>query len=136
MSDNSSLSNDQFLAAFLDCSLPPAAFDHRGHVRVAWLILRQHPLDEAIEYVCAGIARYANHLGASQKFHRTMSEAFVRLIARSATRFDSWEAFVVGNPELMSNVRGVIARHYSPELIATARAREHFVSPDRSPLPQ
>ena len=42
--DPKAMSDDQFLAAFLDCSMPPAGFDHLGHVRAAWLLLQRQPL--------------------------------------------------------------------------------------------
>ena len=137
MTTNEPLSNDAFLSAFLDCSLPPEQFNHRAHVRVAWLLLERYPLDEAVERICGGIERYATHVGATGKYHRTLSEALARLMAHggAGTSAMSWENFLVANAALLSDVRGVIAKYYSPERLASIEAKGIFVPPDRQPLP-
>jgi hypothetical protein len=137
MTDSKTMSDDAFLAAFLDCSMPPAGFDHLGHVRATWLLLQRRPLERAVEETCEGIARLAAHLGVPGKYNRTLSEALVRLMAHggAARPTLSWEGFQAENPELMNDARGVLARHYSPERLSSEAARERFVTPDRSPLP-
>jgi hypothetical protein len=47
----------------------------------------------------------------------------------------SWEHFLAANAELLSDVRGMIAKYYSPERLACAEAKRSFVTPDRRPLP-
>ncbi len=131
------MTDEEFLAAFLDCTIPPEAFDHRGHVRVAWLLLQRYPLAEAVERICDGIARLAAHLGAPEKYNRTLSEALVRLMAHGGAGAPalSWEEFVNANDLLMANFRDLLARHYSEERLAAPEARERFLAPDRLPLP-
>ena len=130
-------SDADFLAAFLDSSMPAAGFDHHGHVRATWLLLQAHPLPEAVELTCDGIARLATRLGVSGKYHRTLSEALVRLMAAggAADRAQSFADFVRANRALMQDARGLLARHYSPQWLATEAARLNFVAPDRLPLP-
>jgi hypothetical protein len=137
MIDPKAMSDDQFLAAFLDCSMPPAGFDHVGHVRAAWLLLQQRPLEEAVEETCAGIARLAAHLGVPGKYNRTLSEALVRLMAHggAAAPTLSWPNFLAANADLMDDARGLLARHYSDTRLTSPEARERFVPPDRLPLP-
>lgn len=137
MNDPKKMTDDEFLSAFLDCSISPSGFDHLGHVRVAWLLLRRHPLDEAVALTCQGIARLAAHLGVPGKYHRTLTEALVRLMAASGASSPalSWEAFRLANPELMEDARSLLARHYSDALLASSEARAVFVAPDRLPLP-
>jgi hypothetical protein len=137
MSDTKRMSDDQFLAAFLDCSMPPSGFNHMGHMRAAWLLLQQLPLDDAVEEICKGIARPATHLGAPDKFNRTLSEALVRLMAHAgaASPTWSWLGFLVANPDLINDARGLLSRHYSPEQLNSPTARERFLPPDRLPLP-
>jgi hypothetical protein len=125
----------ELIDAFLACRLDAAQFDHRGHLRIAWLMLRHHPLERAIEEICNGIARLAAHLGAPDKYHRTLSEALVRLMAHGGAASLGWEAFLSANPELVTDVRGSVARYYSAELLSSAHARATFVYPDRQPLP-
>ena len=136
MTTHESLSDEVFLSEFLACSLPPEQFDHRAHVRVAWLLLGRYPLEEAVERICEGIQRYATHHGATEKYHRTLSEAIVRLMAQGDGRTArSWEHFLGANAELLRDVRGMIAKYYSPERLGSIEAKRTFVPPDRQPLP-
>lgn len=114
------MTDEQFLSQFHDLTLAPSEFGHAGHLRLAALNLRGCGTAEAITRTCAGIRAYAAHLGAADKFHWSVTEALVRLMAAGALEGDA---------------RELIARHYSPQLIASAAARSAFVAPDRAPLP-
>lgn len=131
------LNDDDFLAAFADARLGPAEFDHRGHLRAAWLLLRRHPLPEAIAHTCAGIRRLAAQLGAPDKYHHTVTEALVRLIAAAdaAQPAPHFTDFLRQHPALVDDARAVLARHYSAERLADPAARGHWLAPDRLPLP-
>lgn len=134
--DVHALSDGDFLAGFEACSLPPAAFDHRGHLRLAWIHLQASPLEEAVARVCAGIHRFAAHLGVPQKYNHTLTEALVRLMAQggAADPAKGFAAFLAANPELVADAKGVLARHYSSERLESPAARAAFVAPDRAPL--
>ena len=131
------LSDEDFLAAFLAARLGRADFDHRGHLRAAWLLLQRHPVADAVEAACAGIHRLAIALGATDKYHRTRTEALVRLMAHAgaAAHGPGFEAFLRSEPELVADARGLLARHYSPARLDAPEARERFLAPDRLPLP-
>ncbi len=131
------LADDAFLAAFLAARLGRTDFDHRGHLRAAWLLLQRHPVDDAVEAVCAGIHRLATALGATDKYHRTRTEALVRLMAHAGAteRGQGFEAFLRRVPELVADARGLLARHYSPARLDAPEARERFLAPDLLPLP-
>ena len=131
------LSDVEFLARFADCSLPASAFDHLGHLRMAWLHLQRQPLAEAVEAICGGIERFATHLNVPQKYNRTLSEALVVLMAAGGAtdRTVDWVEWQARNAELVGDARGVLARHYSDERLTSPDARTRFVVPDRAPLP-
>lgn len=137
MTDPTTLSDDQFLAAFLDSSMPAAGFNHLGHLRAAWLLLQRLPLEEAVTETCDGIARLATRLGAPGKYHRTLSEALVRLMAQGggADRSLGWEAFLAANPALARDARGLLAQYYSDDTLNSDAARQRFLPPDRQALP-
>ncbi len=137
MTNPKDMNDDVFLTAFLDCSMPPAGFDHYGHVRIAWIVLRRHPLKEAIAVTCDGIKDLANHLGVPGKYHRTLTEALVRLMAsrHAADVHRSWQSFIDDNPDLMNDAKGLLAQHYSDARISEPEARIRFIAPDRLPLP-
>lgn len=137
MIDPKDMSDEQFLAAFLDSSMPPSGFDHLGHLRAAWLLLQRQPLEQAVDTTCDAIARLAARLGVPGKYNRTLSEALVRLMADGggADPALSWPRFLAANAELKDDALGVLARHYSDETLISPAARERFLPPDRSPLP-
>ena len=137
MVDHSSISDDEYLASFLEHRMPAKAFDHYGHVRVAWLLLRRHSIDDAVEQMCDGIATLAKQGGAPEKYHRTISEALMRLIAHGGATDStlSWEDFMRSNPKLLNDVRGLLAEYYSTDRLKSPEARTQFVLPDLQPLP-
>lgn len=124
-----------FLAAIANCKLPATEFGHVQHLRLAWLRLRSAPLEAAIAQTCADIACFAAHHGADDKFHRTVTEALMRLMAGSgATEPElDWSGFQRLNTALLDDARGLLARHYSLTLLASPEARLHFQPPDRLP---
>lgn len=131
------MSDDEFLTRLTDCSLPPAHFGHLGHVRLGFICLQRCGPDEATDAACAIIARYAAHLGAAGKFHRTVSEALMRMLLAAGAREPGldWPAFAERAAPLLADAKGQLARHYSPALLASEAARLRFADPDLLPLP-
>ncbi|HXU34445.1 MAG TPA: hypothetical protein VN851_28045, partial [Thermoanaerobaculia bacterium] len=77
----------------------------------------------------------ANAHGADQLYHETLTRAWVELIADGAHRFPASSSFefLEACPELLD--RSILNRYYSPELLASDRARKTWVEPDRLPIP-
>jgi N-formylglutamate deformylase len=130
-------SDDAFFAAFNDCSAPPSAFNHLGHIRIGWIHLQRYPVPEAVQRTCDGIERFANHLGAPGKYNRTLSEALMIFMAHggAADRKKTWHDFLEENPQLVKDALGLLARHYSNERLNSDTARKTFMPPDLNPLP-
>ncbi|MRV71019.1 hypothetical protein GJ700_04695 [Duganella sp. FT92W] len=131
------MTDDDFLSRFATCTLAPEHFNHLGHLRLGWILLRRLPADDAVMQACIGIRRYATHLGAADKFHWTITEALLRLLLAggAADHGQDWQSFLAANMELEQDARARLALHYSPERLADAAARTAFVQPDRAPLP-
>ncbi|NGY05032.1 hypothetical protein [Solimonas terrae] len=128
----------ELLAGLADGSLPAARFDHENHVRVAWLCLRDADGRAAGEArFCNLLRTYVAGLGASDKYHHTLSVALLRLIdARRRVRPElDWPAFAALHRELFVDARGLLARHYSAARLNSAAARREFVDADGEPLP-
>lgn len=130
------LNDIEFLQQFETCTLAPEHFDHKGHLRLAMLYLTHHSLPEAIDKTTSGIARYAASLGATDKFHHTLTEATVRIIGQ---RFNtqnkvSFDTFMQHNPDLVTDLKSVIAQHYSEQCLNTIDAKRRFVEPDLKPF--
>lgn len=72
-------------------------------------------------------------LGASEKFHHTLTEALLRIMASRKTegQHKTFEAFLEDNQDIVKDARAVIAKHYSEECLAMVAAKESFVHPDK-----
>ncbi|MDE2150069.1 MAG: hypothetical protein KGJ55_09625 [Gammaproteobacteria bacterium] len=119
----------QLEAAELDAG----QFDHRAHVRAAWHYLNVLPLPEAAHRFAAVLQAYVRRLSAQEKFHLTLTLAFMHLIHQRMHAGESWDRFSARYPELFRDAGKLINRHYSPQ--ALERGRREFAEPDLAALP-
>src|SRR5712691_6566045 len=124
----SACSDEEFLRAFEDLSFPADLFHHGEHIRVAWLYLKSSDASRAAERMSEGIRRFANHHGATQKYHHTLTLAWMRLVAAALVETPegyAFEQFIIAHPQLLD--LDLLAKYYSQELLRTAAARETWV---------
>ncbi|MDE1462460.1 hypothetical protein [Spartinivicinus poritis] len=128
-----SLSDQDFIEQFEQLTLPAEYFNHVGHLRLAWLYLQQYELTDAINKTTTGIQAYANHLGAKDKFHHTITEALIHIIYhRTITIIDSsFSDFLLVNQDLVNNAKDVLCQYYSASVLFSTEAKKLFVEPDR-----
>jgi hypothetical protein len=126
----------EFLSAFHDGSLPSDEIRHRGHLRLAWLILNRHPVDEAATIVTREIRRFAISQGAASRYHDTLTRFWVRLVSHATN--DAADAKNID--ELMEKFpflcdKNLPYRHWKRETFDSDGARAGWVEPDIAPLP-
>ena len=122
------MNDEEFLRALEACTLEPEQFDHRGHLRAGYLVLgREKSFARALERMAGLIRGFAEHHGRAGMYHETITVAWIAAIHERMTGStqDGWEDFAARHPELFE--RGFLGRHYRPETLASARAREVFV---------
>lgn len=127
------LSDDELLARFEAATLTPDIFDHHEHVRLAWLHVTRLPLLEAIRIQCAGLQRLTAALGVPDKFHATITVAWVLLVhdrVAAGSAGTSWSAFCEAHADLFEPGGAVLARHYSAAMLGSNEARSAFMPPD------
>lgn len=116
-------------------TLPPEQFNHEGHLRLGWLMLKQYPLEEAVQRACWLIRRYAGHLGAADKFHATLSMASMMILAERMSSEDAcFDDFIQREPAMLNQLPTLIATHYSHACMAHAKAKACFCAPDLKPF--
>ncbi|WDE10582.1 hypothetical protein [Thalassomonas haliotis] len=147
-----SLSDQEFMSLFKNLSLPAEYFDHKGHLRLAWLYLQRYPLELSIIKVAQGIKAYAGSLGAADKYHCTITRALVCIVAQRLSKVSpvqdtrkpaeaklltaglahkiSWQQFISQNQDLLVDAFGVLQQYYSKQLLVSEKARKQFVQPD------
>ena len=124
------LTDDELVQGFEAGSL--AAFPHAEHVRLTIVYLARHGPEETRRKMLDGLVRFATAKGQPEKFHVTMTHAWIDLIdaARRARPDARDAAALVGVfPELLD--REALLRFYSPERLKSDEARERWMPPDR-----
>jgi hypothetical protein len=132
------MNDDEFIVAFEGCTLDE--FHHRDHIKVAYLYLCRHPLDEAITKVSTGLKALAlawkAPVDALEKgYHETMTQAWVRLVQVAINDCGAGEcadAFCDQHPKLMQKTH--LWSFYSRERLITWKAKREFVEPDLCPF--
>jgi hypothetical protein len=123
---------DQLMAA---ATRPGAPFDHRAHVHLTWLAVREAGMPGAITLVGDGLRRTARYAGVPRKYHVTISRAWVELVAHHATDDPAGDfpTFAARNPALLD--KRLLRRFYRSATLAGAAARTGWVPPDLSDFP-
>ena len=110
-------------------------FGHREHVLLTWLAVRRFGVPAAIGLVSDGIQRTARYAGAPQKYHATVSRAWVELIGYHAAESgeDDFCVFTEQHPALLG--KRLLTRFYRPATLASTEAKADWVQPDLAPFP-
>lgn len=128
------LSDADFIAAFEQAEL--GEFPHRLHLRMAWIYITRHGVDEAIARVRRGIQDLAAARGQTALYHETITLAWVHLVAHAAADVApecGFDAVVEAHPELLD--KRLLLQHYRSAALSSAAARARWVAPDLRPLP-
>src|SRR2546421_8516539 len=101
-------SDAEFLAAFRAQTIPQAEWNHRSHVRAAYLHLCEMPFERAMDSMREGIKRLNAAHGLVETpergYHETLTRAWLTVIGatvRSRGRGDGFEAFATEHPHLL-----------------------------------
>ena len=128
---------DPELAAILPGIVGPGGqFRHQQHINLAFYAVRRYGMPDAVGAICGWIRQIATYERAPQKYHHTVSRAWVELVAHHVAADPDgtdFAAFAERNPALLD--KRLLARHYRSSTLATAAARHHWVGPDLSPFP-
>ena len=123
-------SDKEFVKEIECLKLDPTQFTHVGHLRLGWIYLKSYRLDEAVVKTCNTIKAYAESLGASAKYNRTITEALINIIANRMRAESDWKTFVENNRDLRDDCLSLLSCYYSNDLLMSDKARLSFVSPD------
>ncbi len=118
------------LAALLpEITGPSGQFRHRQHIHLAFLAVRRYGMPEATTRICDWIQCIAAYERAPQKYHHTVSRAWVELVAHHVGADPDCADFVTfadRYPALLD--KRLLARHYRSSTLAAAPARSGCMS--------
>ena len=128
----------EFKAQFETCVFPSSEFNHRFHLRLAYVYLVENDDDRACQLMRDSLLRFLNHHGVDiSKFHETMTQAWilaVRHFMENDSGADSANTFIDNNPKMLN--KNIMMTHYSAELLFSNKARDRFITPDLDPIPR
>lgn len=129
------------LATFEECSIPLESWNHRAHLTVAYLLLREHGPGRALEKMRSGIQNFNAKHGIEQTptggYHETLTVAWLRVVHAMMSTYGPGEGpddFLSQHPHLLSKV--MLRLFYSRPRIMSQEARYGWVEPDLAPLPR
>ena len=123
----------ELVTRFEDFTLPSSEFHHADHVRVAWEYLREEPSPaDALRRFVTNLRRFAEHHGATNLYHETITWAYLVLIHERmlADPHADWAEFARENADLLTWKPSILNRYYSKELLASDLAKRTFLMPD------
>lgn len=133
MSDADRAFRDDFFAG----RVAPAAFDHRAHLRLAYVLLVEHDVEAAVVLMRDALRAFLVRHGIdAQKYHETLTRAWllgVRHFMAAEAPCASADEFLLRQPRLLD--ARIMRTHYSAERLASPAARSGFVAPDLAPIP-
>ena len=126
------LTDDELMAGFEAGTL--AEFPHASHVRLTLAYLTRYGRDETLRRLSEGLLRFATGKGHPEKFHVTMTRAWVDLIEAARRAHPGLEpaALLAASPGLLN--RDALLRFYSPERLYSREARVQWMPPDLSEI--
>jgi len=129
------MTDQDFASAFERCEIPNHRFRHRDHLRLAWIYLRRYDRSKAGTQIVESIQRYAAHNGAPEKYHETVTLAWMELVycaMRSLPDTAGFDQMLAAFPHLLQ--KSALAQYYSSGVLESETARRVFVVPDLRPL--
>ena len=128
---SAAMTDADFLAAIENCSYPIADFHHAEHLRLGWLLLSRMDWMAASARAARAIRRLTQHYGRADRYHETVTQAWMRLLA-SHEEQDFSEFLTLHGDRLSLDL---LCRHWRRETLMSNDARAHWVEPDLDPLP-
>ncbi|HYT65784.1 MAG TPA: hypothetical protein VEL51_05160 [Vicinamibacterales bacterium] len=128
------MSDEEFARAFERGDVPPSAFSHQCHVRLAWVYLHESPtFDAALARVREGIQRFAAAAGASNKYHETITVLWMQLLDAARSRVMqpcTFADLLEQCPELAD--KDLPLKYYARERLFSDEARVRWIPPEES----
>ena len=138
MQHRSSPEDQNFRRDFEACRIPPAEFNHRGHVRLAYVYLTEHDPNAAYQLMRDALFSFIQHNAIDPaKYHETITRAWIMAVRHFMVITPSSESadeFIEKNPRLLDSK--IMLTHYSAEVLFSEEARAKFVEPDLHPIPK
>lgn len=128
------MTDHEFIRALESCELPESEFGHVAHVRAAYLYLQEADFAGALDRIRRTIRNYVRHLGKPDRYHETITVAYLALIQEHICERGNgrgWVEFARDNSELFQP--GLLRQFYPAAQLESEMARRVFLLPRSAP---
>lgn len=119
---------------FHSCELPEKEWNHRAHLRIAWMMLSRYPIEEAHVLMRVGIIRLNAAQGLVETkdrgYHETLTRFWLEAVAAVHRPGDTRVLVTEAGAALAKDAP---LRVYTRERIQSIEARARYLDPDRLP---
>ncbi len=133
-----SAADQDFRRRFEAGEVLPADFNHRAHLRLAYVYLCENDTDTAHQLMQRALWSFIERHGIDPaKYHETITRAWVmavRHFMENTLPTASAESFIEKNPVMLNPQ--ILLTHYSAEVLYSDEARAWFVEPNLAPIPR
>lgn len=128
--------DDELESLFERFRLKPLMFTHEAHLRLAYVHINKYGPEQAALNMCAQIKGYAESLNVPEKFNMTVTIASIKTMHRFMCQSTStnFKGLMQEFPELLTDFRVIIAKHYSFNVFADPKAKQAYIAPDLLPF--
>jgi len=138
MNHITSLNDQDFKERLEACIFPVSDFDHRSHLRLAYVYLTENSIEVSNKLVRSALNRLLQHnnIEPTAKYHETLTKAWLLVVnhyMKGTKDLCSADEFIDKNPELLNSQ--IMMTHYTHEILFSDRARKKFIKPDLKEIP-
>ena len=121
------------LAEFENGTLDLGSFDHTAHLYIAWTLLEECPVLDAMQRFTRALRQVVRIHGIKGKYHETLSCFLIVIIAERKCRgaYQDFDGFANANSDLLTGSKALLHEYYSPLRLASPLAKRQFLLPDR-----
>ena len=120
------------------CEFPASEFNHRAHLRLAYIYLSKTNTEKSSDLMRDTLNRFLIHNGVDpSKYHATLTKAWILAVHHFMNKTgdsSSADEFINKNTEMLDTK--IMMTHYSAEVLFSDEARAAFLQPNLDPIPR
>lgn len=130
------ISDAEFENKFSTSSFRPLWFTHEAHLRLAWIYITKYGSEIAFEKYSTQLQEFAKKYNADGKYNATVTFASIQIMNHFINESDAYDFqdFMNEFPQLKTNFKQVIQKHYSGDVFTSKEAKQNILQPDLVPF--